>query len=72
MKSLINESFFYPNSKLIKSRTSERVKIRKKESKLKRELSKIDKDDPRREEMEDALGKLWIKQFTIKIFIVWS
>ena len=47
----------------------ERVKIRKKETKLKRELSKIDKDDPRREEMEDALGKLWIKQFTIKIFI---
>ena len=47
----------------------ERVKIRRKERKLKRELSELEESDPKRVELKDQIGKLWIKQFTLKIFI---
>jgi len=47
----------------------ERVKIRREESKVKRQLSEIDEDDPNYTELKNKLDALWIRQFTIKIFI---
>ena len=47
----------------------QRVTIRRKMNKLKRELADLPDDDPSRSELEDKITKLDIKQFTIKIFI---
>ena len=47
----------------------ERVKIRDEMNKCKRQLSKLEDDDPSIPELKDKINKLHIKQFTIKIFI---
>ena len=48
---------------------ADRVKIKRVLNKLRRELSDMDEDDPRREEVQDKADKLKTKQFTIKILI---
>jgi DNA polymerase elongation subunit (family B) len=48
---------------------NERVKIRRRMNKCKRQLADLPENDPSAPELKDKINKLHIKQFTIKIFI---